>query len=260
MPEKIEKNGVVFYVEASAISSWFWGLIGQNEWEADTFEVFDRYLKPDKTYLDIGAWIGPTVLYGANRAKRVMALEPDPVAYAELCSNLQLNPELNEKVISVNAALSGTAGEIKLYKRGHFGDSTSSLLPSFSEDHYTSVRALPIEELVKECKAEEVNFIKMDIEGGEFQQIPHLAGYLKELRPAFYVSLHPAFLEQSLALTGCADIAGEKMRLAEEMLNSLSFYQYIYDWSGNPEKPEDALEKIKKNEFVSYIFTDEAWI
>src|ERR1700687_4776653 len=35
-------------------------------------------------YIDVGAWIGPTLLYGCQLAKMAYGLEPDPIAFAEL--------------------------------------------------------------------------------------------------------------------------------------------------------------------------------
>ncbi|WP_448163393.1 hypothetical protein [Bacillus mobilis] len=29
--------------------------------------IFDRFLKPANSYIDIGAWIGPTVFYGTHK-------------------------------------------------------------------------------------------------------------------------------------------------------------------------------------------------
>lgn len=38
----------------------------------------------------------------------------------------------------------------------------------------------------------------MDIEGGEFEMLPHLKPLLEDPRISFYISLHPGFLRMSL--------------------------------------------------------------
>lgn len=46
-----------------------------------------KYCNKENTYIDIGAWIGPTVLYGACVSKHVYAIEPDPAAVSQLKKN-----------------------------------------------------------------------------------------------------------------------------------------------------------------------------
>jgi hypothetical protein len=91
------KNGTCFIVNAqSSLFQYFWEKLYAN-WEESTFTIFDRFLNTNSSYLDVGAWIGPTILYGAQKAEHVYAIEPDPVAYQELTRNLQLNPSLTSK-------------------------------------------------------------------------------------------------------------------------------------------------------------------
>lgn len=42
--------------------SKFWRKATAGGWEPETFAVLDQHLSPDRDYVDIGAWIGPTVL------------------------------------------------------------------------------------------------------------------------------------------------------------------------------------------------------
>jgi len=41
--------------------------------------------------MDVGSWIGPTVLLAARHSARVVAYEPDPIALTELRSNITIN-------------------------------------------------------------------------------------------------------------------------------------------------------------------------
>lgn len=257
---EIVREGVCFQAVESSVSGTFWNDVNQGFWEEETFRIFDRFLKPDQSYIDIGAWIGPTVLYGAHKAKQVYAIEPDPIAFGELTANLGLNPHLSSKIKSINAALSEEAGEIKLYKRHHFGDSTSSLIPTYSEEHFCRVKALPIEKLMEENTIENVGFIKMDIEGGEFKQVPFMQDYLQKNRPTFYVSLHPSFLEQNIYLTEKGkDGAAIKEEIVGKMLDSLQFYKRIYNAYGELTDRKSIEEAVRMGYFVSYVFTDDTW-
>ena len=71
--------------------SKFWRKASAGDWEPATFAVLDAHLRPDRDYIDIGAWIGPTVLYAARKARHVWCFEPDPTAFRALSWNLELN-------------------------------------------------------------------------------------------------------------------------------------------------------------------------
>jgi hypothetical protein len=52
----------------------FWqDYFASGTWEAFTLDTIDTYVTPDSTYVDIGAWVGPTVLWAARRGGRVVA-------------------------------------------------------------------------------------------------------------------------------------------------------------------------------------------
>src|SRR5918994_6819920 len=69
----------------------FWYAWQLGFWERETFNVIDKFVTKGHTFIDVGAWIGPTVLYGVHRAARAFAFEPDPVAFPELEANAKAN-------------------------------------------------------------------------------------------------------------------------------------------------------------------------
>ena len=90
------KNGHNFMVMPTHPE--FWQLFNANCWEVPTFSILDTFLNEESNYLDIGAWIGPTVLYASKIAKQCYAIEPDPYASFLLQANLSLNHCDNVKV------------------------------------------------------------------------------------------------------------------------------------------------------------------
>lgn len=252
----ITKNNTNFKVIYNPYTSWVWNEILNNRWEEETFKIFDRFIDPEYSYMDIGAWIGPTVLFGANKAKHTYAIEPDPVALNELKMNLDLNPHIASNVTCINAAIAKETGEMKLYKRHRFGDSTSSLIPTISDQYY-QIKTVSIEDLIKENDIRDVNFIKMDIEGGEYTIIPSLYSYLIKNKPTLYLSMHPGFLLEhyNLMKNNHIEIDSPIIQI-EKLLNSLSFYKNIYDISGNLVDKKTILDVKYTGEF---IFTNEEW-
>lgn len=254
--QNIHKKGVNFKVNTDPYFQEFWNNF--HSWEPETFHIFDRFLNKQHSYLDIGAWIGPTVLYGVNRAKHVYAIEPDPIAFQELLKNMQLNPGISSNVTCINAALDEKSGHIKLFKRCTMGDSSSSMIPT-STDDYCIVNAITIEDLALEY----INFIKMDIEAGEYFLIPALNGYLKKIRPTLCLSLHPPFLQEAQTLRKSMNMKtkfdsydSNRLSLTERLVENLDFYKYIYDIHGNQVSKNNILTL---NDHGMYIFTDEKW-
>lgn len=127
MSIQIIKNGVSFCVQNNENYASFWQTVANGEWEPETFSIFDAYLTPETTYLDAGAWIGPTLLYAAARSRRAIGFEPDPTAFAELRQNLDLNPALNTVQIE-QACIWKEEGMISLGNPEQQGNSMSSIL------------------------------------------------------------------------------------------------------------------------------------
>ena len=90
MPRTITIGNYAFAVEPGAHRR-FWERVARGDWEPETFVIFDRFIREDTLFVDIGAWIGSTALYGVQRADLCIAFEPDPVAFAELEINVAVN-------------------------------------------------------------------------------------------------------------------------------------------------------------------------
>lgn len=207
----------------------FWEKVNRGTWETETFATLARLLKPDTVYCDIGAWIGPTVLYAANRCAKVYCLEPDRVAYMYLLQNLKLNKL--ENVLPFNLALSADDGLVRMASpRGKRGDSMTSLLRPdgaggmevlcLSWPAWLELVGMPV-----------IGVIKMDIEGGEFSLLPAMADYLATHSPALCLSLHPHLLPEN-----------ERFEAMSRVVGVLRKYGSMLDQSGASMEPSSLLE------------------
>jgi len=241
---------------APASHEEFWKLVSSGAWESDTFAIFDRFLDREHSYLDIGTWIGPTVLYGCQISKSVYGLEPDPIAHAEILNNVALNRPLTDNVRLFNACIARQSGEVLLGSRGEGGDSTSSLLFAKKRTHW-KVKAYAFEDFIHENRVTDCNFIKMDIEGGEYQIIPTMTRYLKAQRPTMHLSLHPCYLKfRPLGVVG--------RLLARwwgtlKILRGLGFYKHIYDHSGAKLTAARLLWLCRAKISMDIVVTDLEW-
>lgn len=180
----------------------FWQKVHAEEWEPETFAIFDRFIDADTLFLDVGAWIGPTSLYAAQIAKRTVAFEPDPKAFKQLEANVAANerapwqPTIEVKHLAVGT----TDGSLRIGSRAAGGDSMSSALLA---DEGTSwvVPSVDFRRwLQEEVPRGQHVFCKMDIEGFEYELIPRLAPIFAAKNLTLYLSLHPIPLLESLAV------------------------------------------------------------
>lgn len=230
----IIKNGIAF---KAVPHGSFWGSVINNHWEPETFEIMQKYLDKNHSYLDIGAWIGSTVLFGAYFAKKVFAFEPDEVAFKELQANLDLNPELKEVVSIFQSGIAPQSGFAYLGTNSEFGDSMSSILMNRNKK---KIITFSLGDILQRESMQDCNFIKMDIEGGEEVVIPAAKGILTELKPTLYLSLHvPRFITPKESLEKICDV--------------LSVYKNIYSDKGK----KISLDQIKEIQgFAAIIATD----
>lgn len=187
--QKIRVRGKEFFVTGNDA---FWLALQTGNWEPETFEILEKYLDKDHSYVDFGAWIGPTVLFGAQIAKKVVALEPDMVAFDVFRTNLEMNPELNKKVLRNPIAVGARSALVNFgtFDGNEFGDSMSSILGGHTP---TVVNAFGMDDIFEKYHIDDCNFVKMDIEGGEGLCLPTAQKVFEKYRPTFYLSLHPQF-------------------------------------------------------------------
>ena len=218
-------NGEAFRLDP--YHSKFWRKASAGQWEPETFAVLDQYLSADKDYLDIGAWIGPTVLYGARRARHVWCFEPDPTAFRHLAWNLDMNGISNVSAFGV--ALSDQFGVARMASvRGEPGDSTSSLLHDGAHGSDALTIAWDQFEAVNDLSG--VSLIKMDIEGAEYLVLPTLRVWLEKHRPPLLLSLHAPLLPE-----------GDRLTKTKALLKMLDFYNVVADEYGQPIEVEDLM-------------------
>jgi FkbM family methyltransferase len=208
----------------------FWDLVEKGGWEWDTYLIFDEFLDKDHSYIDIGAWIGPTVLYGSQVARHCYAIEPDDVAFKILVENINLNSGLRSKITLFNGCIGDLSGDVKLGTMTDFGDSMSSI--SFVEPrNYLTVQSLTLDEFTQKNDIRDCNFVKMDIEGGESLVLPSMKTYLQKNSPTLFLSLHPYWFK-------------DKERDSKQIMDVLKTYKHLYYVDGRHLEPNRLLSML----------------
>lgn len=222
--------------------SKFWRKASAGTWEPETFAVLRQHLRPDADYLDIGAWIGPTVLYAARHARKVWCFEPDPRAYRHLAWNIELNGLDNVSALPV--ALSGDTSIARMASfGGETGDSMTSLLND-GGDGFSAV-TLAWDVFAAQTDLSAVSLVKMDIEGAEFMVLPALIPWLKTQRPVLYLSTHAPFLPEA-----------ERPAAMAKLAEALSIYSRAKPDNGTETTVTAALtSEDAQTRFCSFLLT-----
>lgn len=221
----------------------FWRKAIAGTWEPNTYKILTHFLDEDKNYCDIGAWIGPTVLHASQLAKQVICFEPDPTAYRYLRWNIDLNKLKN--VTSYSLALAEKMSISRMAShRGKPGDSMTSLLFD-NEGSGVDVLTLQWEQFLAMSPVKDIDVMKIDIEGGEYQLMPSLKAYLAKHKPVLYLSTHAPLLA----------VEDRKAKM-QGLIDILSLYKTCLDDNLQPIDINTLVSEDALDHFRSYVFKD----
>ena len=218
----------------------FWREVNRRTWEPQTFDILDEFLDGDSVFVDVGAWIGPTVLFGARKARKVFCFEPDTHAYQFLLLNLQMNRISN--VTPFNFALAEKTGLRQMGSAQGLGTSHTSLVVPDGSKEEIEVYCVGWSDWINIAPSR-IDFIKIDIEGGEFELVPAMKEYLRSARPTVYLSLHAPFIGE-----------GDRRQKMAEIAEVMSVYGKCYD-EARQAVTVKALANTPLDQFNSFLFT-----
>ena len=167
----------------------FWQYFVKRRWESATELVYRNFVKPKGLVVDIGAWIGPTVIYAlACRASRVVALEPNPDCFAILQHLSKSACKYDCQLDLLNMAIGDTEGEIMMGMPENCDDTSQW---GWQGQDY-AVKSSTLASLIEFQDLKNPDLVKIDIEGYEVK----IAGELlsaAEILPAVHLSVHVPF-------------------------------------------------------------------
>lgn len=214
---QLASGGVLLLEPGHSFTHCFWP--GVDKYEPDVRAALLHFLKLGDTFLDCGANIGYfSVLAGGvvGTGGRVVAVEANPVTFALLERNL----EVNGCGIAVHCALTPVPGEVQLFVPRQGGDVYSSLrkggLVNGDDIESIMVNGRTLDDVVLSLGIDRVDVLKIDIEGGELDVLRSASRLLREMRPVvvceYGTNTWPAFgatAKGLLELLGqCGYIAG----------------------------------------------------
>jgi FkbM family methyltransferase len=219
----ITKAGATFEVARDERFDGFWDWYESDDWEPETVAAFTSFLTPGARYLDLGAWIGPTVLLAASLVDRVVCAEPDPVAFAVLAANLGLNPSVAGKTTAFQAAAGTHDGTVALSSGGPGGDSNSSAVRAGDDGARWNVEQVSVMSLLQRAGLEAADFVKIDIEGSEYELLRTFPG-----KPTLFVAMHPNVLVDKRSTKARVVTSIRALRSNRRLLRAMRRYRYHY--------------------------------
>lgn len=142
------------------------------------------HLRPTNI-LDIGANIGNHALPFSLHAKNVWCFEPNPQVFEILSKNIELNGSTNIKAIPAGLSDRNATTTLHVDLSGNIGASTLVDKNQFHGVKYEDklVEVIVGDEWVTENIATKIDFIKIDVEGHEYNVLKGLKSTLAEHRP-----------------------------------------------------------------------------
>lgn len=219
----------------------FYRKLTSGSWEPRTFAVLGRMLNPQVTYVDIGAWIGVTPFWAAKRAKRVVAVEPDPKCRKILDSLGSSRPSF-----TLLAGALSPEKSLKINAVDSFGSSETSAL-GIGNGQSEIVRGLTIAEIMREAGPGPC-FVKIDIEGYEYEIADEITKLAEYDLVGLQLAIHPQLYEKTLKgpkiwrRLRVLHATRKLMRLFPNMHNEVPVGRYpslaAYLWQGVWARPE----------------------
>jgi FkbM family methyltransferase len=197
---RLKPHGYRMVLDLAQVHDRWSFLVGQY-YEDLTQRLLVDLLRPGESFVDVGANIGHLTLTAAHRlgaTGRVLSFEPNPMVYARLSTNIDLNA-LGTIVRAHNVALGATVGTLRLSVPVEgTGGATLGRLGS----EYSGALASQFDVAVDtgDSRCDEITgplVIKIDVEGFETFVVQGLAATIARNRPALIVEAWPDHLRNS---------------------------------------------------------------
>ncbi len=211
------------------VSSLFWQ--GLDSYEPEALPLFGRLSTGARVILDIGAHVGIYTLVAAQRAPtaKIFAFEPVPLVYERLSCHLSINHA--ENVTCVHAAVADDRGQSLIFHPADRPDTVGSR----DVDHCTTradgpwrcdiVPTVDVDSFVDSTKIQNVDLVKIDVEGSEAEVLTGMNRVLRRDRPTIMCEVLPGGWATS-----------ESGEAIDHLLSSLGYHFYLLTRDGPVER------------------------
>ena len=222
-------NGITYELDLREVIDS--SLYFTSTYEVKIDRLFEKYVKPGSTVIDIGANIGLHTLRSAQLVGRtglVIAIEPSSWAVRKLNRNLESNPELKPRVAIQQFALGETPQlSVPIGFQSSYPLNGRKILTQEITDIVT------LDQVAKNHSLTNLSVIKIDVDGLELAVLRGAARTLTQCRPTLICEFTPsysdtylselAYIEEFLIRIGYSAYTDEERPIAKlaELLSSV---------------------------------------
>ncbi|MFQ5940516.1 MAG: FkbM family methyltransferase, partial [Nitrososphaerales archaeon] len=156
-------------------------------------KLLTKQLKKDMVCIDIGANIGYYALLESKITKRVIALEPSPLNYKILLDNIRLNNIQNIQPYNIAVGDRNGDTEFLISDRSNWSRIPQKIytVEAYGQESVSSIKVpiVTLDSFIDKQKIDQVNFVRMDIEGYEYHALKGMHKTL-EFRPLLQIEIH----------------------------------------------------------------------
>jgi len=164
-------------------------------WEPENIPVFEAFIRPGKTVVDVGAYIGSHTIKFAQLAKpgKVYAFEPQQDIYQMLSYNIELNG-LGDYVTAHQMALGDRSCNTKMARNVKSSDDPE-IFHNRGSNHMLGCLDDSGDPLAFEMRTldsfelDNVGFIKIDVEGAQFLVLKGAEETIKRNKPVMLIEI-----------------------------------------------------------------------
>jgi len=192
-------------------------------YERSSHKTMFRFLKKGDTVFDIGANLGVYTMYMARcvgSSGKVFAFEPTTYAYRKLRRNVELNPQL-EGIVSLNNAYLNESNHAIQPNRffaswnlrnGHRKHS----IHCGELKEANGAESKTLDEFVQSVGIEQIDFMKIDVDGFECRILRGGVRVLSEFRPVILCEICPYALKEM----------GDSLQCLIDLLKKFDYYVF----------------------------------
>lgn len=167
------------------------------DWEADTFRAYRALIRPGDSVVDVGAWIGPTVMFAcACGAGRILAIEPNPTCRPYLDALAAAIPSTGAELVVCSVGVGAIAGEVEFGLTDGREIAPRASASLFGRGVRIQVARLP--DLLARHGIINPDFVKIDTEGAEFLIADQIGALSTQPGIRIFLSLHPPMVPASV--------------------------------------------------------------
>lgn len=192
-------------------------------YDKETLSVIDRFVKEGDVCFDIGANVGPVSFAMAKKvgpAGKVYAFEPGSFLFKRLVDNIKLNASYGNIIEAQKIAFSDKK-EVRVWNEDKKNRGNAGFIIQ-GPNQQEKIELTTLDNFIKDNPVSKINFIKIDVEGMEYEVIRGAIETIKKFKPVLYYET--GFFDKGF----WSEVArGEKViYMIEKMLEEIGYSTY----------------------------------